>query len=134
MAQQGEIFFTTIGCMDGRCQEAVWVFGKNKFYVQYPDTITEPGLVGILANNPSKEFLADLKAKIEISIDKHHSRGIVVYGHEDCAALSGVSDEVQKSYVQKAVKLLQSLIDSSISVVGIFVKRENGQWVTEELT
>lgn len=119
--------------MDGRCQEAVWVFGKNKFSAQYPDTITEAGLVGVLSRNPSKEFLTGLKAKIEISTKKHHSKGIIVYGHQDCAG-NPVDDEVHKSNVQTSVKLVQSFVDPSIAVVGLFVKRgSTGKWTVEEL-
>ena len=49
------------------------------------EIITEAGIVGILANNPSPEFLALLKSKLDISIDKHHSQGILVNGHQECA-------------------------------------------------
>lgn len=120
--------------MDGRCEELVAQFGKNKFQAEYPDTITEAGLVKIIAHNPSEEFIAKLKEKLDISLNKHHSRGIVVCGHQDCAA-NPVDDEVHKNDVRTSVKLVQSFVDSSIPVIGVFVKRDSsGTWITEELT
>lgn len=132
MSEASETFFTSIGCMDGRCQEAVWVFGKKKFSAQYPDAITEVGLVGALSRNPSKEFLAQLKAKIDISINKHHSKGIVVYGHQDCAG-NPVDDEVHKKDTLKAADVIRSMVSEDISVAPVFIKRENGDWISEKL-
>ena len=132
---QDETFFTSIGCMDGRCQKSVHVFGQKKFAAEYPDTITEAGLVGVLSHDPSGEFLDGLKTKIDISINKHHSKGILVYGHAECAG-NPVDDEAHKSDVRTSVKLIQSFVGSVIPVVGAFIKRDindSTKWVIEEL-
>lgn len=132
--QTNDTFFTALRCMDGRCEELVAQFGKKKFGAEYPDTITEAGLVKIIAHNPSEEFIAKLKEKLDISLNKHHSRGIVVCGHSECAA-NPVDDELHKNDVRKSVKLVQSFVGSSIPVIGVFVKRDsNSTWITEELT
>lgn len=133
MAEGTETFFTTVGCMDGRVQEPISKFGQEKFGAKYPDTITEAGLVGILVNNPSQEFLSNLKKKLDISIRIHHSRGVVVHGHQDCAG-NPVDDESHKEDVWKSVRAIQNLINSSIPVIGVFVRqRENEDWRVEEL-
>ena len=132
MSQVDETFFTIVGCVDGRVQNASVEFGKRKFGTEYPDTITEAGLVGMLANNPSEEFIKSLKEKIYISLEKHHSKGILVSGHAECAG-NPVSDEQQKQDVLKSVDVIKSIVPSGTQVVPIFVKRENGNWVVEEL-
>ena len=103
MSDLSETFFTSVGCMDGRVQEPVAGYGKKRYGVLYPDTITEAGLVGLLADNPSKELLDSIKKKVLISVEKHHSKGIVVHGHQDCAG-NQVEDELHKEDVLAAAK------------------------------
>lgn len=131
MSDLSETFFTSIGCMDGRVQEAVARYGQKRYSVLYPDTITEAGLVGILANNPSPEFLEGLKKKILISVEKHHSKGIIVHGHQECAG-NPVEDDIHKENVLSAVKII-SLMVPEIEVKPVFVVKENGNWNVEEI-
>lgn len=128
----GETFFTSIGCMDGRVQEPVRSFGQKKFNAIYPDTITEAGLVKIIAHNPSKEFITKLREKLDISLNKHHSRGIVVCGHSECAG-NPVDDESHKNDVRTSAKIIATLVPEGTQIIPVFVKRENGVWVAEEL-
>lgn len=51
----GQAFFTSVGCMDGRSQRAVATWGREKFDAEYADTITEAGLVGLLAKDHLKK-------------------------------------------------------------------------------
>ncbi len=46
-------FATAINCMDGRTQEPIINYMKNKFKVDYVDMISEPGPVKALAENKS---------------------------------------------------------------------------------
>lgn len=131
----GETFFTTIGCMDGRCQEIVDEFGRAHFGALYPDTITEAGLVGILANHPKDEFLVGLKSKILLSIQKHHSKGIVIDGHSECAG-NPVDDVTHKKNVRNAVKIISAMIDNAVPVLGIYLSRhpqDQLQWQVAEV-
>ena len=143
MSQVGESFFTTIGCMDGRVQRPVSEYGRQKFGAQFADTITEAGLVGLLskidltASNAadSELLLSSIKNKINISIEKHHSKGIVVHGHSECAG-NPVDDEKHKDDVRHSVEVVKSLVSSAIPVTGIFVKRfpkDPTNWLVEEL-
>lgn len=120
--------------MDGRVQEPVRVYGQKRFQAEFADIITEAGLVGLLSqSNIEDKLLKSLKSKIEISLDKHHSKGIVVHGHEDCAPLSGVDDERHKQDVLAAAKLIKSLFEE-VEVVPVFVEREEDHWVAKEIT
>lgn len=136
MSQQTETFFTVIGCMDGRCQDAVARFGRERFDAQYPDTITEPGMVGVLASGSKKEFLDHLRKEIEISLTKHNSKGIIVDGHAECAA-DPVDGESHRDHVRKAVEIIRSFVDTSVTpVIGVFVKRQESHpstWEVEQL-
>ena len=133
MSQAGETFFTTVGCMDGRVQKLISDFGREKFGAQYPDTITEAGLVGKLTEgSPDQGLIDSIKNKLDISLEKHHSKGIVVHGHQECAALSGVEDEKHKDDIRKSVRSIKLLINSSVPVVGVFVRRSQDNLSTWE--
>ena len=136
MSQIWETFFTSVGCMDGRSECAVAKWGRKKFGVQYADAITEAGLVGLLSKDAiDKRLLKSLKKKIVISVEKHHSKNVVVSGHQECAG-NPVDDEKQKDDIRKSVRRVNSLVSSSVSVVGAFVKRSSNDpqvWEVEEL-
>lgn len=119
-----ETFFTTVGCMDGRIQDPVSDFGRKKFSAEFADTITEAGLVGLLSTNPAQTLLDSIKNKLDISIEKHHSKGILVHGHQNCAG-NPVPDEKHIEDVRKSVDEIRSLIKNKITVVGVFVKQSS---------
>lgn len=133
MSQAGETFFTSIGCMDGRSECAVAKWGREKFGVKFADAITEAGLVGLLAKDNISQYLLDsLKKKVLISIEKHHSKNVVVSGHEDCAG-NPVDDIMHKKDVLKAAQIIKELIRKDIQIIPVFVKREQDRWVVEEM-
>lgn len=122
--------------MDGRCHEPILAFGQNKFGAKYADTITEAGLVGLLTkNNIDQALLNSIKKKTLLSLEKHHSKGIVVHGHEACAG-NPIDDEKHKDDIRKSVRVIKSLVNFPVSVVGVFVKRssqESSKWEAEEV-
>lgn len=134
MLHTEETFFTTVGCIDGRVQNILVKFGKEKFDARYPDTITEAGLVGLLSREHIDQHLLDsLTFKIvDVSLGRHHSKGIVVHGHEDCAG-NPVDDEYHKKDIVKAAKVVQSMVHSSVPVIPVFVVRTNHGWTIQEL-
>ncbi|MBI2031965.1 MAG: hypothetical protein HYT08_05105 [Candidatus Levybacteria bacterium] len=138
MSKAGETFFTSVGCMDGRSECTVAKWGREKFGVKYADAITEAGLVGLLSGDHfkandtgSSELMESIKGKILISIEKHHSQNIVVSGHEDCAG-NPVSEEKHKKDVIKTAELVKMMFPA-VSVVPVFVKKKNDDWIVEEL-
>lgn len=139
MSQESEAFFTIIGCMDGRCQEAVSLFGQDHFGAMYPDAITEAGLVGSLAKeNVDQQLLSSLKKKIDISLKHHHSKGILVFGHQECAASDTVDDTEHKQDVLAAATVIRTLVDDPlIVIIPLFVVRspdsDLSDWTAEEI-
>ena len=135
MSQAGETFFTSVGCMDGRIQAVIAKYGQQKFDAKYPDTITEAGLVGLLTNKADDTgslLRESIKKKILISVEKHHSRGIIVHGHQECAALDAVNDNTHKQNILKAAEIIRSMAPNLI-VKPAFVVRGNSGWEVEEL-
>ncbi len=126
MSDAGETFFTSIGCMDGRVADPVAEFGRDKFGAAFADTITEAGLVGLLAaDNTEAELLNSIKKKVLISVEKHHSKGIVVHGHQDCAG-NLVDDEKHKEDILKTAEIVKGFVPQDIPVVPVFVVKEEG--------
>ena len=134
MSQAGESFFTVVGCMDGRVQWPVAKFGEEKFDAKFPDTITEAGIVGLIANSPAdgpdSKFVENLKFKLLVSIEKHHSKGVVVNGHQECAG-NPVSDEQHKEDVKKSVEFVKNLIEDKVPVIGVFVTHNGNEWFAD---
>jgi hypothetical protein len=73
-----------------------------------------------------------LMEKLEISIKKHNSKGIVVHGHQECAG-NPVPDDVHRDDIRKSVEAVGMLAGTSLPIVGVFVKREGDIWVAEEV-
>ena len=112
-------FFTAINCMDGRVQLPVIKYLQKRFNVEYVDTITEPGPNRILAENTDTDKLRSIFERVTISIEKHHSQGIAIVGHFDCAGNPALEDE-QKTHLDQAVQLLRKQFQG-VDIVGLWV-------------
>ena len=119
--------------MDGRVQDPVAELGRQKFGVQFADKITEAGLVGKLAADQIDPNLAEsIRFKVaDVSVGKHHSKGIVIHGHQDCAG-NPVDDDTHKNQVKKAADFVRSLVQD-IPIIPVFVVKENGVWKATEV-
>jgi len=67
-----------------------------------------------------------------VSIEKHHSKGILVDGHQECAG-NPVDDERHKEDVRKSVEFIRELIEDKVPVTGVFVVRDGDSWKAEEI-
>jgi carbonic anhydrase len=132
MSDLGETFFTSVGCMDGRVQAPIEEYGQNRYGVLFPDTITEAGLVGLLANNPSADLLEFIKKKVLISVEKHHSKGIIVHGHQACAG-NPIEDNQHKEETKKATEVVKTFVPAELEVKAVFVNKTQHGWTVEEL-
>lgn len=133
MSKEGETFFTSIGCMDGRVQAPIEEYGQKRYGARYPDTITEAGLVGLLGQeriDPS--LLESIEKKLLISVEKHHSKGIVVHGHQECAG-NPVQDDQHKKETINTARVIKGFIPDGLEVIPVFVERKNDDWLVREL-
>ena len=109
-------FATSVSCMDGRIQIPLINWIKENFAVDYVDTITEPGIDKLVADNTDLE---SIKIKVGISINKHESELIVVSGHYDCAG-NPVSNEEHITQIKKGIEVISSW-NLGVKVVGVWV-------------
>jgi hypothetical protein len=116
--------------MDGRTQDPVTQFLRDRYGVEYVDQITEPGIVKRLASGGggSEPSHAWLRQKVSISTDHHHSSVIAVVAHAECAG-NPVDRSTQVEQLQTAVERVRSW-QPSATVVGLWVEPQAGDWVT----
>lgn len=121
-------FATAINCMDGRTQLPVIEYLKNRLGVDYVDMITEAGPVKILSENADTGLLASIRKRVQVSLEKHHSRKIAIVGHYDCAGNPVVEAE-QRQQIERSFAILGSW-KLGMDVIGLWV---NENWQVEEL-
>ena len=114
-------FYTAINCIDGRVQEPVINYIKEKYNVLFVDMITDAGPVKILSNKKT-DNLKSIITCIDISLKKHKSKGIAIVAHYDCAG-NPISDEEQKKLLQKAIVFLENIY-KNVSVCGLWVDKD----------
>ena len=111
-------FGTAINCIDGRVQEPVVKWLRERYYLDYVDAITEPGADKVLALGPAEE-VARLREKARISIARHGSSVIAVVGHHECAASPG-SREAHLAQIRQALHVVR-LWGFATTVEGLWV-------------
>ncbi|MDQ7053130.1 MAG: hypothetical protein Q9P14_09635 [candidate division KSB1 bacterium] len=121
-------FCTAINCMDGRVQLPVIRYLQQRFGVEYVDTITEPGPNRILAERTNAALVQSILTRLNISVEKHGSRGIAVVGHHDCAG-NPASREEQVQHIAQAVEFLRGQY-AGMEIIGLWA---NERWQVEEV-
>ncbi len=112
-------FCTAISCMDGRIQLPVIRYLQTRFHAKYVDLITEPGPSLILARQTDSGLVKSILARVHISVSNHHSVGIAVVGHHDCAGNPATKDE-QVLHIRESVKFARQQYEKS-EVIGLWV-------------
>jgi hypothetical protein len=122
-------FCTVINCMDGRVQLPVIKYLKERFHVDYVDSITEPGPNLILAQQTNINLVESIFNRLKISVDRHGSVGIAVAGHYGCAG-NPATKEQQTVHTIDAIRCIESRY-SDLEIIGLWVD-EN--WKVSELS
>lgn len=121
-------FCSVINCLDGRAQLPVIYYLQKRFQVDYVDSITEAGPNKILSEEENTAALQMILDKLTISVEKHHSVGIAVAGHHDCAG-NPTSPEIQIKQIEKAVNLLRQHHGNK-EIIGLWV---DDSWKVQEI-
>lgn len=121
-------FGTAINCIDGRTQEPVIDFMKQKYGIDGVDMVTFPGVDGVVSSLGNFNTIALIRNAVSISIEKHGSRIIAVVGHFDCAGNPG-NKEHHYAHIGKAVQQVSSW-KFDAEIVGLYV---NDKWQIEEV-
>ncbi len=112
-------FGTAINCIDGRTQEPVIGFMKQKYNIDGVDMVTFPGVDGIISSRENSDKIELIRRVVSISIEKHHSHIIAVIGHFDCAGNPG-DKEHHHAHIRNAVDEVFSW-NFDAQVVGYYV-------------
>ena len=112
-------FGTAINCIDGRTQEPVIDFMKEKYHIDGVDMVTFPGVDGIFSSRENTGDIERIRRAVSISIEKHHSSIITVIGHFDCAGNPG-DKEHHSADIRMAVHEV-SLWNFDAQVAGYYV-------------
>jgi len=96
-------FAAVINCMDGRVQDPVNEWMKERTGAKYIDVITEAGPDRIMASTATASRL--ILRRILVSRDKHESKHLALVAHHDCAG-NPVSKEEHLEHLKQAAKIV----------------------------
>jgi hypothetical protein len=119
-------FGTAINCMDGRAQLPINNWLKQKYALDYIDTITEPGPDKMLTQG-KPEQVESIKSRVLISVNAHGSETVLIAAHDDCAG-NPVSKEEHIKQVKDCVKILRSWKLPVKTIIGVWI---NENWAVE---
>ncbi len=122
-----QTFACAINCMDGRTQEPVRTFMRERFGVDFVDKVTEPGPNKILAENSQPAVIEHIKERVGISVHHHGSKVVAIVGHSECAGNPAEKEE-QIRHLLKAKKTVESF-GFNAEIILLFVQ---GDWKTVE--
>jgi hypothetical protein len=120
-------FAAAINCIDGRTQHAVIQWMVHHLGVQYVDLITEPGPEKMLTQGWLAQ-IEDLKRKVAVSVNAHHSQVVALAAHHDCAG-NPVSDAEHQAQVRQGAEVIAGW-ELGVRVIGLWV---NDQWQVEQV-
>ncbi len=122
-------FITAVNCMDGRVQEPVIAYLKEKFSRKYVDMITEPSPVKILAEAPNGTQAESILNRLDISVNVHKSNIIAVIGHPDCAG-NPTDDDRHKRQVISARDFIKEKYPDA-KVIGLWL---GGKFTSDDIS
>ncbi len=132
MTVEGKTFGTAVGCMDGRGQLPVVDYVRKRWRVDYVDNITDAGIVRHIAHTHNNDYLQSIKTKVvDVSVEKHGSKGLVVWGHQKCAG-NPVEDDHHKRDIRVAAQRIREM-QPGVEVVPLFLYEAEPAWSVEEL-
>lgn len=118
-------FATAVNCIDGRAQRPVADWVRERFAVEYVDTVTVPGPDKVLTEG-APERVEVLRGDAAVSVTAHASRVIAIAGHFGCAGNSVAPDEHIRQ-IRLAVQQVAGW-GMPVRVVGLWV---NQDWQVE---
>ena len=121
-------FASAVNCMDGRVQEPVINYLKSNYKVDYVDMITEPGPDKIIAEDSDKYKMNSIKQRLDISVNGHGSKIIVMVGHTNCAG-NPVDKETHIAQTLQSAATIKSWFPE-VKIIPVWI---GDDWVVEPL-
>ncbi len=122
-----ETFATAVNCIDGRVQEPVARWMRQRLGVDFVDVVTEAGPDGMFSHGRSAH-IESIRRRVTLSLTKHHSIAIAVVGHHDCAA-NPVTADTHRDQIRHAIDLVRSWM-LPVDLFGLWVDE---RWAVEEV-
>ena len=101
---------------------------RDRFGVEYVDIVSEAAPVRILSAQPDSNAAESLFARVEVSVEKHRSKGIAIVAHYDCAG-NLVSEFVQLEQLRSCLHFVSKRY-SELDVIGLWV---DAKWEVSEI-
>ena len=118
-------FAAAINCIDGRVQQPVSDWLRQRLGVDYVDMITEPGPDKALTQGLLRQ-VESIRDRLAISVQAHQSGTVAVVGHDDCAA-NPVQKDRHWAQIEKSAEIVAEW-GFGVRVIGLWV---NQQWQVE---
>ncbi len=118
-------FGTAISCIDGRIQQPVADWLRERYYLDFVDMVTTPGADRALVEGPP-ETIDHLRLGAQTSVSRHSSTVLAVVGHHNCAG-NPVSREEHVEQIHKAMQVVR-FWNLPVTLVGLWV---NEGWTVE---
>lgn len=124
MSDQNTKFGTMLNCMDGRTQEPVINWIKDKYKLDVIDAPNPAGPTNMILNG-SEEIKNHYKEEVLISVNGHNSRHVVIVAHQECAA-NPISDEEQIEQIKKACESVKKEwnIPEGVHIIGLWLTKK----------
>jgi carbonic anhydrase len=115
-------FATVINCIDGRANRPVINWVHLNLHLHHVDLVTEPGPDGVMSNGTPAQH-DEIKRKVLVSLQAHHSGVIILAGHHDCAG-NPVSEAEHRQQIAAGARAITTW-NLGVRVIGLWV---NDQW------
>ena len=108
--------------MDGRVQLPTTAFLKERFNVDHVDMITEAAPNRMLGKLTDYSLLQSVIDRVRLSVEHHHSVGIAIVGHYDCAG-NPAGKEEQSADTITAIKRIRQYCSQykDIPIIGLWI-------------
>lgn len=120
-------FAAAINCIDGRTHLALIEWMQETLGVDYVDLVTEPGPEKTLTQGMFSQ-IEELKRKVAVSVDAHHSQVVALAAHYGCAG-NPVSDAEHQAQVRRGAEVIAGW-GMGVRVIGLWI---NDHWLVEPL-
>jgi hypothetical protein len=100
----------------------------ERFDVEHVDSITEAGPNRVLSEQKNDATVQSILGRVNISVEKHHSVGIAVVGHHDCAG-NPAPKANQIADIRDAIRFLRQQFEN-MEVIGLWVDED---WEVHEI-
>jgi len=120
-------FCAVVNCMDGRVQLPVIHYLMDRLGVSYVDSITEPGPVKTLSEDPNGPTSESMLRRVAVSTEGHGSTVVAVVSHADCAG-NPAGEQGQRVQLSKSLDLVGRRFPQ-VAVLGLWV---DDAWTVHE--